>query len=341
MNSRHFKSGLSSGQRGAALVIAMLVFALCTALIVAMKNEFTLFYQRGANAILSEQAYAYLRGAEDLASMALLLDYDADLELESPRDDLTELWAQEPTPYNLDEGGWLMGGLEDLQGRINLNALMSQRAQPGDDPKFTAVQQQFIRLLQGLPDVEIEEFEAKRITQSISDWLDSDNNRAFDGAEDDFYFSQTPAYRAANRAMGSVTELGAVANISPELVLALAPWVSALPSSISSLNIHTAPAMVLRTINEDGNLEPLSEQDGESLVSYREETGFVDVEDFLAQPAFNGKDLTVLGPSLGENSDYYLLSAEAEVADRRMRLYSVLELRGRGVNTLVRASGSL
>ena len=64
-------------QRGAALVVAMLVFALCTALIVAMKSEFTRFYQRGSNLFLAEQAQAYLRGAEDLASLRALLDQDA------------------------------------------------------------------------------------------------------------------------------------------------------------------------------------------------------------------------------------------------------------------------
>ena len=64
------------GQRGAALIVAMLVFALCTALVVAMKSEFQRFYQRAANVMLAEQAYAYLLGAEELAATALLLDYD-------------------------------------------------------------------------------------------------------------------------------------------------------------------------------------------------------------------------------------------------------------------------
>ena len=43
-------------QRGAALVVAMLVFAMCTALIVAMKGDFTRLYQRSANIFLAEQA---------------------------------------------------------------------------------------------------------------------------------------------------------------------------------------------------------------------------------------------------------------------------------------------
>ena len=141
-----------SDQRGAALVVGMLIFALCTALIVAMKSEFMLFYQRGANTFIAEQAHAYLRGAEELASLFLVQDFERDQSREHPRDDLQEPWAQPATPYTLDDGGWLVGGLEDLQGRFNLNNLKAAEGDqvPGQERVFTAHQQQFIRLLQAL-----------------------------------------------------------------------------------------------------------------------------------------------------------------------------------------------
>src|SRR5210317_1876230 len=113
----------SSSQRGAALIAALLVFAVCAALVVAMELEFSRLYQRVANILLAEQASAYLRGAEDLATLALLADYDSDQGQDQPRDDLVEIWAQTPAPYALDEGGWMVGCLRDLQGRFNLNAL--------------------------------------------------------------------------------------------------------------------------------------------------------------------------------------------------------------------------
>lgn len=338
----HYRqSSAPEGQRGAALVIAMLVFALCTALIVAMKSEFTLFYQRGSNVFVSEQAYAYLRGAEDLAAIALLLDYDQDKLRDKPRDDLQELWARPATPYTLDDGGWLQGGMEDLQGRFNLNSLEGEKKNDGTEPGYTASQQQFIRLLQALPQLEIAERDAAIITRSIGDWLDNDNALSLDGAEDDYYSAQSPAYRAANRAMSSVSELRAVANMTPEIYSALAPWVSALPKSDATLNIHTASVLLLRTINEDGDLQPLSEQDAVALVQHRCETEFADVADFLAHQVFSDKKMDAMQSRLGVSSNFFLLSAQAEVAERQMRLYSVLERRGREVNTLVRARGSL
>ena len=327
-------------QRGAALVLAMLVFALCASIIVAMKGEFTRLYQRSANIFLGEQAYAYLRGAEELAGLALLADYDQDKGREVPSDDLQEIWAQPAAPYPLDEGGWLRGSLQDLQGRFNLNSLLGRGNEEG---RLTPAQAQFVRLLQALEKPEVSEQEAKMIAAAVADWLDRDQNPGLDGAEDAFYFSRTPAYRVANQPMSSVSELRAVANMTAEIYRALQPYVTVWPQIATSINVNTAPAMVLRTINSDDDLSPLSEADGESLLRDREESGFADLEAFLANPVFEGKRDKMQGQRalIGLQSSYFLLQAEVEVADRNMRLYSVLQRRDGQVAALARASGSL
>ncbi len=332
-------------QHGAALIVAMLVFALATALVVAMTSDFDRFYQRSANILLEEQAQAYLRGAEELAGLALLADYDQDKTKALARDDLQEFWATPPPPYALDDMGWMRGALEDLQGRFNLNAL-AERAKGGAGAvaaRFTPAQEQFIRLLQALGEPQVSEQDAILITESVSDWLDADSNPSPEGAEDDFYSAQTPAYRAANRKMSSVSELRAVANMTPEIYQALLPWVTVWPQEPEPLNIHTAPAMVLRSINADKELSPLSEAEGESLAEYRKDTGFKDKNDFLANPVFEGRrdKMTGIVELLGEKSSYFLLQAEVEVADRNMRLYSVLERNNRKISAIARASGSL
>jgi general secretion pathway protein K len=344
MNFRRYRAQRIIGrQRGAALVVALLVFALCTALIVAMKGEFDRFYQRAANVMQAEQAYAYLRGAEDLAAMALLIDYDADKDSEQPRDELGEIWARPTTPYALDEGGWLVGSLEDLQGRFNLNSLAGRPPEGRGESRFTAAQAQFIRLLQALGEPAVNQQEAILITESIADWLDQDAAPTANGAEDDYYFSRDPAHRTANRPMASVSELRAVAYVTPEIYRAVRAWVAVWPQSSATLNIHTAPATVLRSINADNDLSPLSEADGQALVDYRGNSGFADVDDFLGNAVFGDKSeqMTGIKALLGQSSSYFLLQAEVEVADRNMRLYSVLERRKRRVTAMARASGSL
>ncbi len=344
MRCRH--SNLHTRQRGAALVVAMLVFALCAALVVAMEGEFSRIFARSAGVLFAEQANAYLRGAEDLAGMALINDYDLDQQSQDERDDLTEIWAQPAPPYALDEGGWMTGRLTDLQGLFNINLLGNgQQPQPGTPiaNRFTTEQAQFIRLLQALGEPEISEYEAIAITESIADWLDSDGEPRDNGAEDDFYYGREPALRVGNRPMSSVSELLSVANMTPEIYVALAPYVTVWPKEGTSLNIHTAPLAVLRSLNEDKVLSPLSEDEGQVLVDYREETGFTDVEALLNHQVFaSRKDkMTATRTLLGKRSSFFLLSAEVELAQRNMRLYSVLERRQRSVVTLVRAAGSL
>jgi general secretion pathway protein K len=340
-------------ERGAALIVAMLVFALATALVVAMKGDFERFFQRSANLLLDEQAQAYLRGAEDLAAMVLIRDYDEDKAEGFPRDDRSEAWntsppKDKPMPYALDDIGWMRGSLEDLQGRFNLNALAASPPGGTDGAaavRFTAAQEQFIRLLQALGEPEVTEQEAIMITESIKDWLDEDPNPSPDGAEEEVYSSRTPAHRAGNRAMSSVSELLAVANMTPEIYQALRPWVTVWPADPAPLNIHTAPAMVLRSINADKDLSPLSPEEGEALAAEQFEPGFTDKNGFLASAVFEGRRerMTGIMALLDQKSEYFLLEAEAEVAGRNMRLYSVLHRHNRQIDALARAadSGSL
>jgi general secretion pathway protein K len=325
------------------MVLALLVFAISATLIVAMSRDFNRTYRQGANIFLAAQSDAYLHGAEGLASLALIADADADRRAEQRRDDLGEIWAREASPYPLDEGGWLVGSLEDLQGRFNLNQLASRAEQEGTEARLTAEQAQFVRLLLVVTGGELGEVDAVSITRAIGDWLDADNDLRPDGAEDDAYVSLTPAYRAANRPMASVSELRAVAGVDDELFRALEPFVTVWPEQPGGLNVHTASAVVLRSLAEDDNLQPLSASDGEALVAYREENGFADLDDFLAHPVFaeRAEGMVQTRTLLGETSDYFLLSARVEVADRNTRLYSVLERKNRQVNVLQRTTGSL
>ena len=131
--------------------------------------------------------------------------------------------------------------------------------------------------------------------------------------------------------------------MTAELYTALAPWVTVWPATPQKLNIHTAPAMVLRSLGEDDSLLPLSLAEAESLVEYRKENGFSDLDDFFAHPvlADRAEGMTALRGELAESSSFFLLRATVEVADRHTQLYSVLERDGRQVNVLMRSAGGL
>lgn len=345
MNSRGLSVGRPYQQRGVALIIALLVVALAAALSVGLSRDFDLNLRRSANTFIADQSWAYLRGAEELAFLSLQIDFDSDAAQESPRDDLNEVWAQQAAPYALDEGGWLSGGLEDLQGRFNLNLLGAPSpANAVGAARFDPAQQMFIRLLQALEGVEVDEYEATRLTEAIADWIDSDDEPRLNGAESSFYGGLTPAYRAANAEMQSVSELRAIANMRPEVYLALRPFVTVWPANPVAINIHTAPLPILRAINSSGDLQPLSVDAGQSLLEQRDDVGFESVAELFKASAFNGiaeESLTPTASLLGTTTSYFLLTSSVEIADRVQRLYSVLHRQERDISVLQRENAAL
>lgn len=344
-------------QRGAALVVALLIFAVAAALMVGLQRDFTLHIQRTANTFLQEQAWQYLVGAEDLAAIALRLDIEQDAAREQPRDDLTEIWAQETTPYALDEDGWLAGQLEDLQGRFNLNNLLAgdagtagdgtgDSAAPTSAPGFSPAQRQFIRLLQVLEDTDarrslMSRQEAIALTEAICDFMDSDNDPRPQGAEAESYRSLTPAYYPANQALASISELRAVKGMTEPVFRALAPLVTVWPAAGSNLNVLTATLPLLRTLAAGDGLEPLSQSDGELLLAGREQGDWSSIESLLSLSIYTGQDATDVESLISQHSAWFLLAAQVNIADREVRLYSVLERRQRNISTQYRSLGAL
>ena len=256
---------------GAALVVAMLVFALVAALMVGLQRDFTLTLQRGTHQLFSEQAWAYLMGAEGLAAIALQADSRADARADVAADHLGEVWAQPPTPYPLAAGGWMSGRVEDLQGRINLNLLAEapatvsgnpdatelagadeqdgrerpdespQTSSNGPEKRWTANQKMLIRTLQALGDASLSLDEATALTDAITDFIDRDATRRLHGAEEAEYRYADFPYLPANRPLASVSELRAVQGMTVKVYRALAPLVTVWPERAGKLNILTCP----------------------------------------------------------------------------------------------------
>jgi general secretion pathway protein K len=322
-------------------VVALLVFALSATLLVALQRDFLINYRRVANVLTGAQRDAYLRGAEELAALVLGLDASADAAREQNRDTLDEIWAQPPQPYPLEEGGWLLGGLEDLQGRFNLNSLGGAPQNGEGAARFSAPQQVFMRMLQALEGLEIDLYTAQAITESVADWIDGDSDARAFGAEAAYYIGLDPSYRPADRPMASVSELRAVANVTPAIYDALRPLVTVWPQQAAAINIHTAPLGVLRGLNVDGSLEPLSPTDAQELLTRRQDAGFTDVAEFLSQPEFAGASTAQISELLGESSSYFLLTARVEIADREVRRYSVMRRDAGQIAVLQRRDASL
>lgn len=113
------------------------------------------------------------------------------------------------------------------------------------------------------------------------------------------------------------TQLRALPGVTAEVMTRLQPWVVVLPKE-ARLNINTAPARLLAAFAE------LSPTVAAELARARPEAGYPTVERFLAQPQLEGQGLDRRG--LAVSSRWFRLEVQAELAGRRMYLYSDLEI---------------
>jgi len=232
-------------QKGVAIITAMLVVALGTITMVTITSRQQLDLQRERNEGVIQMARDLSASGERFA--AALLYRDRQEALRENTDSLDDDWAQTIPPVPIDQAA-IQGCIIDMQGRFNLNNLIDSQGNA-----VLAYVEQFDRLL-GVLNIE------RSKAQAVIDWLDQDvNAQVPDGAEDDFYTSLDPAYRAANRVFASVSELQLVKGFDPRVETEaedyelLVPHVAVLPvdDGPTPVNVNTATPEVLASVDDD------------------------------------------------------------------------------------------
>lgn len=212
-------------QRGAAVILAMLVAALAATVAVALAGA----QQRWLAGVESRrdqvQAQSLALAGVQWARQILQEDIRG-----GTLDHLAEVWAY-PLPPTPIANGSIEGRIEDAQGRLNLNNLALTNAQG------TAERLRLAQL-----------FAARRVDPAVldalADWIDADAAARANGAEDAFYQSGGGAALAANAPLLRTAEMASVRGASPAAWAAVAGDVTALPAG-TALNINTAPADVV------------------------------------------------------------------------------------------------
>ncbi len=342
-------------QRGVVLIMALLIVALVTTIVVSVSWRFNLSMARNENRWHGSQARAYLDGGEQLARLVLREDSQQGLT-----DHLAEIWAQQGDPLPTDEG-WIRGRIEDAHGRLNLN-LMVQQFRGTQDPnldmndptvRFTAAQRRLIRLLQTfeLENGPMDVNEATSIVEALQDWLDSDHEiSGMGGAEQDYYSGAGIEYPVPNGPIASVSDLMVIRGMTPEIYRALEPYVIALDTSVT-LNINTMPPALFRTFNVKANLEPLEEGQANALLQIRNATMMTDENGVPLKGGFQNPDEFGNDPTVqsiigskdeSETSDlvvasnYFLYFGETLVGEQVRRSKAVLLRNGADVSVLRR-----
>jgi general secretion pathway protein K len=239
----------SRSDRGIAL-IAVLLF-----LLLAGSATATLVYRSTSDGLIASnqdkrsQADSLARGGVQIALAALAQDRLDEENDEFRADARTDLWMQLGSiPMNVPDGGVLRLTVEDAGATLNLNALFLDGAVRDPTTEILLVTL-FERILDSEPgpasgrDLPTD---PEALAQNLIDWIDSDDVRLLGGFEDDYYQSQEPPYRAANRPLLSLDELALVEGFDAGWVTRLRPYLGVHPLVAGDgINPNTAPPWVL------------------------------------------------------------------------------------------------
>ena len=304
-------------QRGVALIMAIVMVAIATVLAVRIGTRASLDQRRTAGLIALDQAWNVALGAEAWAIEVLRQDRE-----DSQTDHLGERWAQPIPPLPVD-GGAVRGALEDMQGRFNLNNLLTDEGKVNE-----AEVARFERLLENAG-------ADRRWARIAADWLDSDTVAGFpEGAEDGNYLSQNPPYLAANGPVTTTTELMALPGMTYEEYLRIRPYVAALPLG-TKINVCTASAPVLAALVEGRT----DFGDADSLSANRRNGCFPTIQDL--QATLSADEFQTIQPTISESSNWFRAVTAVSIGTSELTLYSLIERNSAGGGrTVLRSTGT-
>ena len=316
-------------QRGVALIIVLMLFAILATITLEIVFRQDRFLTRADNLLQWDKRYQYAMAAEVVAQQGLIDDLEDDRNNNAMVDDcVEEQWAVQlpPTPY---DDAMLSASVQDLQGRFNLNWLITASGdQLVRNPRAIS---QLTRLIeQTFPG----EANASRLANEMADWLDSNNIvDSVEGAEDPEYRNRrTPNMPAAHESeLRALLSFRAADQPSEPMVWGL---FTALPMG-TTLNVNTAPPQVLDAVI--GDLAGTAAV--QAVLEARQEKPVTAISEVMQLGPLNGlsaDEKNDLASLLGVSSEYFQVMVDVEVDGQLSRLVSRLHrASGEGETTSV------
>lgn len=171
-------------------------------------------------------------------------------------------------------------------------------------------------------------FEAESMVEALVDWLDEDNSIvSAGGAEDDDYASKEYPYLAANSKLASVNELRIIEHFTPQVIIALKPYVCVLPNSdMHKININTLDPEDTKLLQ--ALLGGADEGTAQDILSARPEEGFETISAFSSLPELaNVKNINQLKQQFVIDSDYFKLTTKTSFNGSYFTLNSTFMVR--------------
>lgn len=296
-------------QQGIALITILVMVALATILAATIARHQNNTAENTAYLMRQNQSLLYAKSAEAFFSELLVQDAQDSAQV----DHLAETWAK-PMPAFPVEDGYVSGVLQDESGKFNLNNLVNADGTPNAN-----AQKWFKKLLVrvGL---------SAELSQAVIDWQDPDDQASGAmGAESSYYQGLTRPYLAPNTKFHSIEELKMVRGFEGKNFELIKPYVSALPSAeITKINVNTAPALVLASMDEKLDQNVIDDQ---LKAKFAKMEYFNNVNDLWSLDAFKNIDpdnkQSVIS-LLDVKSGYFQARIEVMLSERKRQFTSRL-----------------
>jgi len=289
--SRQRASAKTADQRGAAVVMAMLVVAITAIMVTGAFHRQSIMARTLENAMAASQVDWLMAGAVDWVRVILKEDARA-----SVTDHLAEPWAVPLAQTRLNdderEPAWLSGKIEDGQSRINLRNMVGAQ---GPVASEVAVLTRLLAIVG----------ESDRLADPIAEIV----QLAF-----------APAEGEASGAWALPATIDDLEFGDKSIGLAIEkmrPYVTLLPLP-TPVNANTAPAEVLAA-----RFQNLSLADARRLVSSRDRAAFKDVADLTSR--LSDLTLKVDAGKVAVASRFFLLDGSIEFRRARLRQMALLK----------------
>jgi general secretion pathway protein K len=320
------------------LALVLVIGFLLSTAVIAFARRATVDNAIAHNRDAAARAAALARGGVQIAAFLILSDQSGEQEGGTGGTYLADWARARDYQIEVEDGGTLHVEILDGGARLNLNAVLEAR-QATDavgDETIEYLTELLTKVIGELPVAPGERrWDPRELAQNLVDYVDEDEERIRGGAEDDWYQSRRPPYRAANEPLRTVDEIGRVEGFDPVLVEGLRPYLTVHPrSGGSGINPNTAPPHVLATIyhGSQGSRRLASEDTVRRILRARDEGRILcqevgsDDRCILASEIIDG---SIFPPaSFRSTSRVFTVVAEATVGEITRSLEAVIDLGG-------------
>ena len=308
-------------QQGIALITILVMVALATILAATIAKRQAATAESTAYLMRQNQSLIYAKSAEAFFSELLVDDAENAAEV----DHLQETWAQ-PMPAFPVEDGYVSGIIQDESGKFNLNSLVTAEGTVNENAKAWF---ELILKRAGLP---------AQLSEAVIDWQDENEIPSGSmGAESNYYQGLPNAALPPNAKFHSVEELKLIRGFEENKYKLIESYLSAAPMQDSTVNINTASAFLLASMDEklDVNaVQQLLDQRQANLEHFSNVSELWALEPFAQVEAAKRN---VFNSLLGVQSNYFKAQIEVVLSERKRQFSSELVRRDKQVYVAYRS----